>query len=324
MIQTDAPTRAPWVPSLSAVIPVYNSADILPGLIRRLEPVLRDCAGKFEVVFVNDASLDASWAVLLDLQRRYHWVRTIDLMRNSGQHNALLCGIRAARYDITVTLDDDLQNPPEEIPTLMVALTDGIDVVYGAPRQEVHGLWRNFASQVTKIVLQGVLGANTARMVGPFRMFRTSVRRAFEGYRGASVNLDVLLTWGTTRFAAVHVKHDVRKIGHSNYTFRKLLTHTLNMLTGFSTLPLQIASLLGFVLTLLGGVLLAFVIGRYLVHGVAVPGFVFLASIIIIFSGTQLFTLGVIGEYLARMHFRLLDRPPYVVREAIVCDADEE
>src|SRR6185295_7340995 len=109
---------------------------------------------------------------------------------------------------------------------------------------EVHGLWRNAASQVTKLVLQGVLGADTARMVGPFRAFRTAVRRAFDEYRGASVNIDVLLTWGTTRFTAVRVHHDVRKIGHSNYTLRTLLTHTVNMLTGFSTLPLQVASLL--------------------------------------------------------------------------------
>jgi glycosyltransferase involved in cell wall biosynthesis len=302
-------------------VPVYDSAEVLPALIARLEPVLRDVAAEFEVICVNDDSRDRSWKVISDIERRHSWIRGIDLMRNSGQHNALLCGIRAARYDITVTLDDDLQNPPEEIPTLVAALHDDVDVVYGAPHQEVHGLWRNVASQVTKVVLQGVLGADTARMVGPFRLFRTSVRRAFDGYRGASANIDVLLTWGTTRFTAVRVKHDVRRIGQSHYTFRTLLTHTLNMLTGFSTLPLQVASLLGFALTLVGAVLLAIVIGRYLLNGVAVPGFAFLASIIIIFSGTQLFTLGVIGEYLARMHFRLLDRPPYVVREPVGRDA---
>jgi undecaprenyl-phosphate 4-deoxy-4-formamido-L-arabinose transferase len=306
--------------SISVVVPVYNSAQVLPLLVERLEPVLRDLADQFELVCVNDGSRDGSWQVLLELERLNPWVRGVDLMRNSGQHNALLCGIRAARHEVIVTMDDDLQNPPEEIPVLLAALTDAVDVVYGAPQQEVHGPWRNLSSQVTKIVLQGVLGADTARMVGPFRAFRAPIRRAFRNYHGASVNIDVLLTWGTTRFAAVRVKHDIRRIGQSHYTFRKLLTHTLNMLTGFSTLPLQIASLLGFTFTLLGGVLLALVIARYLLHGVAVPGFAFLASIIIIFSGTQLFTLGVIGEYLARMHFRLLSRPPYVVRESAVED----
>jgi undecaprenyl-phosphate 4-deoxy-4-formamido-L-arabinose transferase len=319
-VLTVMPTK---VRSLSAVIPVYNSEAALPELIERLEPVLRATAVDFELVCVNDCSRDNSWRVLTELASQRPWICNIDLMRNAGQHNALLCGVRSARYDLIVTLDDDLQNPPEEIPILVAALGDGVDVVYGAPRQEVHGVWRNVASQATKIVLQGVLGADTARMVGPFRIFRTSIRQAFAGYRGAFVNIDVLLTWGTTRFAAVHVQHDVRKIGQSNYTFRTLLTHTLNMLTGFSTLPLQLASLLGFALTLFGGLLLAIVIGRYVLNGVAVPGFAFLASIIIIFSGTQLFTLGVIGEYLARMHFRLLDRPPYVIREQPRADVDE-
>lgn len=308
---------------MSVVVPVYNSADVLPMLTERLAAVLHAVADEYELVCVNDGSRDDSWRVIVDLERRYRWVRGIDLARNSGQHNALLCGIRAARFPLTVTLDDDLQNPPEEIPRLVAALTEGVDVVYGAPHQEVHGLWRDMASQVTKVVLQGVIGAETARMVGPFRLFRTSVRRAFADFCGSSVNIDVLLTWGTARFAAVRVRHDVRRIGQSHYRLTTLLKHTLNMLTGFSALPLQVASLLGFALTLVGAGLFVFVIGRYIIHGVLVPGFAFLASIIIIFSGTQLFTLGVIGEYIARMHFRLLDRPPYVVRERPAADGPD-
>lgn len=303
------------VPALSVVVPAYNSELSLGPLLTRLEPVLASAAERFEVVLVNDGSSDGTWRVIEELMRDRIWVRGIDLMRNCGQHNALLCGIRAAQYPLIVTLDDDLQNPPEEIPKLIAAMTADVDVVYGAPLAEVHGVWRDLASQVTKVVLQGALGAETARMVGPFRLFRAEVRRAFDGYRGVFVNIDVLLTWGTTRFRAIRVRHDPRRLGQSNYGVGKLLTHTLNMLTGFSTLPLQLASYLGFALTVLGGVLLAFVIGRYIIQGTAVPGFAFLASIIIIFSGTQLFSLGMIGEYLSRMHFRLLDRPSYVVRD---------
>lgn len=300
---------------LSVVVPAYNSARTLPELVARLEPVLRAAADRFEVVIVNDGSRDASWAVIEQLRSQYQWVRGIDLIRNYGQHNALLCGIRAAVHDVILTIDDDLQNPPEEIPKLLAGLGPDVDVVYGAPLSEVHGLWRDLASQVGKIVLQGALGAETARLVGPFRVFRSTVRRAFEDYRGTFVNIDVLLTWGTTRFRAVRVRHDVRADGVSNYNLRRLLTHTLNMLTGFSTLPLQLASVLGLGLTLFGLLLLAYVTGRYLIQGAAVPGFAFLASITILFSGAQLATLGIIGEYLARMHVRLLDRPPYVARE---------
>ena len=132
------------------------------------------------------------------------------------------------------------------------------------------------------------------------------------------MNIDVLLTWGTTRVRGVRVRHDTRVDGRSNYTFWSLLRHSLNMLTGFSVLPLQLASFAGFCLTILGIALLAFVLGRYFMQGVAVPGFAFLASITIIFAGAQLATLGIMGEYLARMHFRLMERPSYTVRTTSV------
>jgi glycosyltransferase involved in cell wall biosynthesis len=235
-------------------------------------------------------------------------------MRNYGQHNALLCGIRAAQHDVIITIDDDLQNPPEEIPRLLAKLSEGYDVVYGTPQKEQHGLWRDLASQVTKLALQSAMGAETARHVSAFRAFRTQMRDAFAKYQSPFLSIDVLLTWGTTRFAAVPVRHEQRQIGKSNYTFRKLVTHAINMMTGFSTLPLQLASLLGFASAFLGLGVLAYVVGRYLILGYSVPGFPFLASTIAIFSGAQMFALGIIGEYLARMHFRMMERPTYAVR----------
>jgi undecaprenyl-phosphate 4-deoxy-4-formamido-L-arabinose transferase len=238
-------------------------------------------------------------------------------MRNYGQHNALLCGIRAAKYDIIVTMDDDLQNPPEEIPRLLEPLSDGYDVVYGRPLHAQHGLFRDLASQVTKLALQGAMGVQTARNVSAFRAFRTHVRDAFASYQSPFVSVDVLLTWGTARFVAVPVRHDARPVGVSNYTFRRLAIHALNMMTGFTTLPLQLASLMGFAFTLFGLAVLAYVLGRYVVQGATVPGFAFLASIIAVFSGAQLFALGIIGEYLARIHLRTMDRPAYTVRERV-------
>ena len=235
-------------------------------------------------------------------------------MRNYGQHNALLCGIRAARHETIVTMDDDLQHPPEEIPRLLAELGRGFDVVYGAPEKEHHGLWRDLASVFTKLALQSSMGVQTARDVSAFRAFRTQLRDAFGSYHSPFVSIDVLLTWGATRFTAVKVKHNPRYAGVSNYTVRKLAAHAMNMITGFSTLPLQFASLLGFLCTLFGLAVLVFVIGRYLIEGTSVPGFPFLASTIAIFSGAQLFALGIIGEYLARMHFRMMERPTYAIR----------
>jgi glycosyltransferase involved in cell wall biosynthesis len=317
MSETGSASRDDRVSAVSIVVPVFDGARTLPTLLERLEGALVGTGLPFEVITVNDGSRDESWSVIQEQASRHPWLVGIDFSRNFGQHNALLCGIRAARYDTVVTLDDDLQNPPEEISTLLDFLASGYDVVYGSPEHEQHGFWRDMASQVTKLVLGKVLGAATARQVSGFRAFKTELRAAFDDYSGPSVNLDVLLTWASTRFGAIKVRHEPRQIGTSSYTFRKLTAHALNMLTGFSTVPLQMASVLGFALTAVGLVLLVYVIARYIVQGVTVPGFAFLATVIVIFSGAQLFTLGVIGEYLARMHFRVMRQPSYSIRRQI-------
>lgn len=301
--------------SYSVVIPVYRSATTLPDLYRRLVTVLEQLTDLFEISFVEDCGGDESWAVIQELARRDTRVRGFRMSRNYGQHNALLCGIRKARNEIIITIDDDLQHPPEELPKLLNELSEGYDVVYGSPMYEQHGIMRNLASRMTKLALQSAMGADTARKVSAFRVFRTQLRKAFEGYRSPSVNIDVLLTWATTRFSVVPVRHDPRLHGDSNYTVRKLITHAFNMMTGFSTLPLQIASVMGFVFAIFGFVVLAYVLLRFILGGSSVPGFPFLASIIAIFSGAQLLALGIIGEYLSRMHFRTMDRPPYSLGE---------
>lgn len=305
------------VPRVSVVVPVYNSEGSLPDLVRRLDAVLRPATAAFEVILVDDCSRDGSWAVIRSLCAGSSVVRGIRLMRNFGQHNALLCGIREARHEVVVTIDDDLQNPPEEVPKMLAALDEDCDVVYGTPQAEQHGVWRDMASRITKLALQNAMGAETARQVSAFRVFRTSLRDAMEAVRGPFVSIDVLLTWATTRFKAIPVLHEPRRIGASNYTFRKLLMHAVNMMTGFSVLPLQMASMAGFAFTLFGIGVFVFVIARYLVQGSAVPGFAFLASIIAVFSGVQLFALGIIGEYLARLYFRAMDKPSYAVRERL-------
>jgi len=302
---------------ISVVVPVYNSELILPTLIQRLEPALASLSSKYEVVLVNDGSRDQSWKVIQEQARSHPWVRGINLMRNYGQHNALLCGIRAARFDTIVTMDDDLQHPPEEIHKLLAKLDEGFEAVYGFPEHEQHGLLRDIASGLTKLALQRSMGVETARHVSAFRAFRTQARDAFASYHSPFISIDVVLTWATVRFVAIKVRHDPRQAGVSNYTFGMLFRHAMNMMTGFSTLPLQLANLMGFLCTVFGGVVLVFVVGRYLLYGTTQQGFPFLASIIAIFSGAQLLALGIIGEYLARMHFRTMERPTYTVREEI-------
>jgi undecaprenyl-phosphate 4-deoxy-4-formamido-L-arabinose transferase len=270
-----------------------------------------------EIIFVDDCSPDASWNVICELARHDRRVKGVRMNRNFGQHNAILCGIRRASGEIIVTIDDDLEHRPEEIPTLIDRLHEGFDVVYGPPEREQHGPWRNVASVLTKWVLKEAMGAANAPDVNALRVFRTRLRDGFSGHNAPSVNIDVLLSWSTSSFSSVRVRHDARQAGVSGYTIGKLYKHAFNMITGYSTKPLQFASILGFSMALFGIGVLAYIITLWLVQGSIVPGFYFLVSVISIFSGSNLIALGIFGEYLARIYGRTMDRPQYVISEQI-------
>jgi len=269
----------------------------------------------YEIILINDGSQDKSWQTIVNLSQKYPKVKGVNLMRNYGQHNALLCGIRLAQYKFIITMDDDLQHPPVEISRLIKKVNEGYDVVYGIPDKTKHALWRNLASKITKLALQSIMGVDIARKVSAFRIFRTSLRKAFENYHATNISIDVLLTWATVNFSVVSIKHKPRLSGKSNYSFKMLLNHAINMITGFSVLPLQFASFLGFVFTVFGFGILVYVIGRYFIIGDHVTGFPFLASIVAIFSGVQLFALGIIGEYIAKIYFKTLNHPIYVIKQ---------
>ena len=302
---------------ISVVVPVYNSETSLPQLVDRLERVLPTIAASWEAILVNDGSRDRSWDVIRGLAGAHPHVRGITLMRNFGQHNALLAGIRAARFDVIVTMDDDLQHPPEEIGKLLARLREGADVVYGTPGMMQHGFWRNFFSRFTKWTMARAMRIDSIVDINAFRAFRTELREAFRSYSSPQLLLDVLLSWGTSRFAAVDVEHKPREYGRSNYTPLKLFNQAMLMLTGFSTAPLRFASSLGFFFTVFGVGILLYVLVRYLIAGGSVAGFPFLASVIAIFAGAQLFALGIIGEYLARIFNRSIERPAYVVKDTV-------
>jgi undecaprenyl-phosphate 4-deoxy-4-formamido-L-arabinose transferase len=298
--------------NISVVIPVYNGAKTIEPLIQRLAVVLPSLAESYETILIEDGSPDNSWEVIEHLAGVYPWVRGISLMRNFGQHNALLCGVHAARYEIIVTMDDDLQHPPEEIHHLLDKLAEGYDVVYGMPRKRPHAWWRILGSILTKWAIGFAVGNKVLQNVQAFRAFRTHLRRAFADYQGPEVMLDAMLSWGTTRFASVDVDESPRTVGVSNYNMRKLIRMALLILTNFSTAPLRLASIIGFFFTLIGLIGLAYVLAIYFAEG-SVPGFPFLASAIIVFGGAQLFALGIIGEYLARLFERSSGRKPYII-----------
>lgn len=300
--------------NLSIVVPVYKGETLIEPLVAQLSKTVPTFAEEYEIILVNDGGPDHSWQVIQELTRKHKSVKGICLMRNYGQHNATLCGIRRACHEIIVTMDQDLQHPPEEIPLLLAKLEEGYDVVYGAPRKLPQGFWRNLMTASIKWILAKVIGLPSVHNVSAFRAFRTSLRNAFVNFQSPSLILDVLLSWGTTRFTSVQV--NIVQAERTNYNFAMLIRTAMLILIGYSTLPLRFASWIGFAMTLFGLGVFIYVLIVYFTAG-SLPGFPFLSSIIALFSGAQLFALGIFGEYLARMFDRSMDRPPYVIHEVV-------
>jgi undecaprenyl-phosphate 4-deoxy-4-formamido-L-arabinose transferase len=300
--------------NLSVVIPVYRGEGTIESLVDRLGDVLSQAAKNYEVILVHDGSPDQSWTIIERLSKKYKWVKGIRLMRNYGQHNATLCGVRAAQYEITITMDQDLQHPPEELPLLLKKLDEGFDVVYGSPRRLPQGFWRNLITANIKRLLARVMGVPSVKNISAFRVFHTHLRDAFANFQSPSPTIDVLLSWGTSRFTSVQV--DIAPAKQSNYNFFALVKAALLILTGYSTAPLRLASWFGFFMTLFGLGIFIYVLVIYFTVG-SLPGFPFLASVISIFSGAQLFTLGIFGEYLAHIFDRSMDRPSYIIQETV-------
>lgn len=300
----------------SVVIPVYRGEATLALLVEQLSRVLPSVSTSYEAILVNDGSPDDSWTVIEGLAKTYPWVRGIALMRNYGQENATLCGIRAACYDVIVTMDDDLQHDPMELPKLLAKLDEGYDVVYGVPRFRRQQWWKSISSDIVKRVISSLIGSPAIRGISSYKAFRGHLKQAFASIASPDVQIDVLLSWATTRFASVQIEEAPRAQGRSNYSVMKLIKVSLLVMTNYTTIPLRFASMLGFVFTLIGLFVLIYVVVVYFTAG-SIPGFSFLASAITIFSGVQLFALGIIGEYLARIFERSAGRTTYLISRTV-------
>lgn len=297
---------------VSVVVPTYKSPTTLAELVARIGAVN---LGEYEVIVVDDGNDDSTWSEILQLSQTDSSVIGLRLGRNYGQHSAILAGIRRAKFSQIVTLDDDLQNPPEDIPKLLAELMSGVDVVYGVSSEVRQNLFRRFTSKFTKAVFAKVLGFESAISISSFRAFRAQLKEGFAGDLGPHVSLDALLTWSTSRFSTVEVSHHPRRVGKSNYSLGKLIRFMLDTATSYSTRPLRLATTFGFITTLLGLLMLVWVLGNALFVGDSVPGFPFLAASIAVFSGVQLVVLGILGEYLGKIHFRAMNKPTFSVSE---------
>lgn len=299
-------------------MPAYRSAGTLPELTRRLELALAGAVADYEIVYVCDGSPDETWSVIEGLAAEHPRVRGIHLLRNFGQHNALLCGVRAARFEVTALMDDDLQDRPEELPKLLARLGEGYDVVVGTAPARRHSLFRSLTSALIHGAMRMALGSTAPRGGTSLRVFRTSLREVFADYSSPFANMSVLLSWATTRWGTIEVEHDERQQGNSTYSFVALVAHAVDLATSYSVRPLRFATFIGFLFTLFGIAVLGYVLFSYWLHGGLLPGFAFITSTIAIMGGAQLCSLGIVGEYLARIYVRSMGKPAYFVREEAV------
>jgi glycosyltransferase involved in cell wall biosynthesis len=300
---------------LSVVVPVYRSAATLPELTERLISALDGTGMSYELVFVDDASPDDSWRVLQQLQSQHpDCVTALQLMRNFGQHNALMCGFRHSRGQYVVTMDDDLQNPPEEILKLIRAMQRGeYDLVYGRYQSKNHRNWRNVGSWLVNCFYRIVFKSSVT--VTSLRIMRRDLLQSILSYSLNFTYIDGLLAWNTQRIGQVAVEHHPRANGRSGYSLAKLATLALNLFTNFSLLPLQLVSAVGFVAAA-GGLLVGiYYLTQYLLANIAVPGYASTIIAIMVIGGIQLLSLGIIGEYLGRLHLNVNRKPQYTIRE---------
>ncbi len=300
----------------SVVIPVFNEAESLQTLHTRLTRVMEALNEPYEIIFVDDGSSDSSFRIIKDLHDKDKNTRGIRFTRNFGQHPAIMAGFNVAAGDIVITLDADLQNPPEEIPKLLEKIDEGCEVVFGVFQQRKHNAFRRAGSWFSKRVLSRIVSADTTN-ISCFRAIRACAVHQLTSLKEKNVFLSGMLCWTGYKVATVEVKHDARHVGKTKYSTFKLIARWTDMVVSFTDLPLRIAIFGGLLLGVFACALTLYYLIQYLIHGYGVPGFATIVILVTFFAGAQLFSLGILGEYIGRMSREVKNRPEYIIREIV-------
>jgi polyisoprenyl-phosphate glycosyltransferase len=311
-------------PRLSVVIPVYGSAPVLPELVRQIHDALTTGlpdGTPFEVLLVNDCGPGDSWSVIRTLAAERPYVKGIALRKNAGQHNAIMAGLNYATADVIVTMDDDLQHSPYDIPLLYGKILEGYDVCYADFKGRHHAAWKIAGSAINDRVARFLLKKPKGLYLSPFKAMRREIRDELVKYGGPFVYLDGLILSVTGNIASTQVEHHPRHGGKSEYTFYRSVSLWLKMATNFSIAPLRLASLTGFVFSGAGLAFAAWIAFRRITNSDMPEGWTSLIVIVLILGGIQLLALGAIGEYLGRMFLTVNRRPQFVVASTVNVDA---
>src|SRR4051795_11809842 len=306
-------------PYLSVVIPVFNEEENLPELLDRLTATLVPLGKPYEVVFVNDGSRDRSLALLQEASARDPHLVVVDFNRNYGQHAAVFAGFEACRGEIVVTLDADLQNPPEEIPKLVAKMEEGFDVVGSVRVHRQDPLLRRVASRIINRITALATGVQLSDYGCMLRAYRRPVVKILAESHEISTFIPVLADLFAGRVTEIPVAHSERKHGESKYGLLKLVRLQFDLMTSFSVLPLRVTMGIGVVMAIVSILIALVLIAGRLVYGQewAVSGVFTLFALLFFFLGVQLFAIGLLGEYVGRIYQQVRDRPRYIVRQVI-------
>jgi glycosyltransferase involved in cell wall biosynthesis len=301
---------------LSIVIPCYKSENYLEkNVISILEVLKSKLEIEFEILLVVDGSPDKTIFIAEKLASAYSEVRAIELSKNFGQHAALFAGISQTRGELVLTMDDDGQHTPSGIITLLNSMSPDLDLVYGVSGNEEHNFLRNLASRIAKAFIFRALGIKNARQISAFRLFRRKVVTNIDFSRLSNGTLDVVINWNTDKISWTEVSMIQRPYGKSNYDLLGLIRFAFDMVTNYSTRPLRVATFFG-VIGFFTTSTFAAVVGIASINGIIkVPGFASIAILISALGSIQLLTLGVIGEYLGKIHEKSSNKPTFVIRK---------
>ena len=312
--------------NLSIIIPVYNSEGILDELISQIISEIKsniDTIQKFEIILVNDKSVDKSWEKIKELSKRYKEIRGINLSKNFGQHNALIAGIKNSNGDYLITMDDDLQHSPKYISEIVLKLKEGFDVCYTKYNNNKYSLFKKLGSVVNDKIANIVLKKPKDIYLSSFKGIKKNIINEIKKFDSPHVYLDGIILNVTNNIGTINIEHNERMFGSSGYSFGKLFSLWLKVFTNSSIFPLRVASITGFVLTLISLIFAVFLIILKMNNPEIQQGWTSLMTFIFFFSGVQLLALGIIGEYIGRIFVNLNHKPQYIIKEQIGDTKDE-
>jgi undecaprenyl-phosphate 4-deoxy-4-formamido-L-arabinose transferase len=305
-------------PQLSVVIPVFNEEASLPALFARLYPALDALGRPYECIFVDDGSTDRSVALLRQMfQRRPRETRVVILRGNFGQHVAIMAAFERARGELVVTLDADLQNPPEEIANIVARFDEGYDYIGTIRQNRQDSWWRRNASRAMNALRERTSGIRMTDQGCMLRGYARPVVDAINQSREVSTFVPALASLYALRSTEIPVKHEERGAGQSKYPLYRLIRLNFDLMTGFSVVPLQLFSMVGIVISFLSALFVAFLIVRRLIVGPEAEGVFTLFAILFFLIGIALFGIGLLGEYIGRIYLQVRHRPRYLI-DAIV------